>query len=275
MPTKVPDKNTKLIVVLHTHFGGNMNLARIKFLGLFICALCKVQTVGLEKLAVAFEGGSKSESSLRRIQCFIADYKLNTDLIAQLIFKLLPHKPPFRLALDRTNWKFGSTHINILTLAVVYQGIAFPILYKMMPKCGNSNTHERVGLLNRYIRLFGIDTIDCLLADREFIGEQWLKYLNHQGIRYHIRIRENFYVDAPHSGKRIKASWLFSDVKIGTAKFLYRIYYVNNQLCYLSASKVKNKEGIPQLQIIVSFNRPDRHKKYTRNAGRLRSHLEP
>jgi hypothetical protein len=64
-------------------------------------------------------------------------------------------------------------------------------------------------------------------------------------------------VDAPHSGKRIKASWLFSDVKIGTTKFLYRIYYVNNQLCYLSASKVKNKEGIPQLQIIVSFNRPD------------------
>ncbi|KAA6350632.1 hypothetical protein EZS27_001994 [termite gut metagenome] len=247
MTAKVPDKHTKLIAVLHTHFGGNMNLARIKFLALFVCALCKVQTVGFEKLAVAFAGSSKSESSLRRIQRFTADYKPNTDLIAQLIFKLLPHKPPFRLALDRTNWKFGSTHINILTLAVVYQGVAFPILYKMMPECGNSNTQERVDLLNRHIRLFGIDTIDCLPADGEFIGEQWLKYLNHQRIRYHIRIRENFYVDAPHSGKRIKASWLFSDVKIGTARLLCRICCVNNQLCHLSAGKVKKKEGIPHV----------------------------
>ncbi|KAA6310876.1 hypothetical protein EZS27_037900 [termite gut metagenome] len=76
MTTKVPDKNTKLIAVLHNHFGGNMNLARIKFLGLFICALCKVQSVGFEKLAVAFEGGSKSELSLRRIQRFIQDKRI-------------------------------------------------------------------------------------------------------------------------------------------------------------------------------------------------------
>ena len=33
--------------------------------------------------------------------------------------------------------------------------------------------------------------------------------------------------------------------------------YVNNQLCYLSASKIKNKEGKPELQIIISFDKPD------------------
>ncbi len=123
-------KNTKLLAVLTAHFGGNMNLSRIKLFGMFICALCKVQTVGFEKLATAFETSSQSSSSLRRIQCFMADYKLNTDLIAQLRFKLLPHKPSFRL-------------------------------------------------LDRYIHLFGIETIDCLLADREFVGEHWLAYLNH------------------------------------------------------------------------------------------------
>ena len=257
MKTKVKDKSTKLLAVLSAHFGENMNLARIKFFGMFICALCKVQTVSFEKLATAFETGSKSESSLRRIQRFMAEYALDTDLIAQLIFRLLPHKPPFRLAMDRTNWKFGETNINVLTLAVVYQGVAFPILYKMLPKFGNSNTKERIELINRYIRLFGADTIDCLLADREFVGEHWLAYLNFNGIRYHIRIKENFYVDAPHSGKKVKAAWLFSDLKIGQSKFLYRIYYVNNQLCYLSASKIKNKEGKPELQIIVSFNKQE------------------
>jgi hypothetical protein len=129
MITKVQAKNTKLVAVLYHHFGKSMNFARIKFFGMFICVLCKVQTVGFEKLATAFETGSKSDSSLRRIQRFMADYCLDTDLIALLIFNLLPHEPAYRLALDRTNWKFGSLNINILTLAVVYQGVAFPILY--------------------------------------------------------------------------------------------------------------------------------------------------
>ena len=96
-----------------------------------------------------------------------------------------------------------------------------------------------------------------LPADREFVGEHWLAYLNFNGIRYHIRIKENFYVYTPHSGKKVKASLLFSDLKIGESKFLCQIYRVNNQLCYLSASKIKNKEGKPELQIIVSFNKQE------------------
>jgi hypothetical protein len=48
-----------------------LNLARIKFISLFIIALSKVQTVGFEKLAVAFEGKAKTSFSLRRIQRFI------------------------------------------------------------------------------------------------------------------------------------------------------------------------------------------------------------
>jgi hypothetical protein len=46
--------------------------------------------------------------------------------------------------LDRTNWKLGSKDINILALAIVYQGFAFPLLFTMMPKFGNSSTSERI-----------------------------------------------------------------------------------------------------------------------------------
>ncbi|MEN6456623.1 MAG: hypothetical protein ABFD10_20395 [Prolixibacteraceae bacterium] len=60
-------------------------------------------------------------SSLRRIQRFMASFLLDTDLIARLIFRLLPHRPPYRLPMDRTNWKFGKANINVLVLAVVYQ----------------------------------------------------------------------------------------------------------------------------------------------------------
>lgn len=246
-----------LFSTLSQIFGDKMNLARIKFIGLFICALCKVQTVCFEKLASSFDAEVGVDSSLRRIQRFMSAYMLDTDLIARFVFALLPHKPPYRLALDRTNWKFGTTHINVLVLAVVYQGVAFPVLFMMMPKCGNSTTRERIELMQRYIELFGIDSIDCLLADREFIGDHWLKFLNFNRIRYHIRIRENFWVVIPRNGHRIKATWLFNHLKINQFEFLHGIVYVNGQLCYLSASKIKNKQGFPELQIIVSFNKPD------------------
>jgi hypothetical protein len=258
---KVECKSTQLISILSKFFVGTMNLARIKFLGLFLCALCKVQTVGLYKLAAAFETDAKSDSSLRRIQRFIASYTLDTDLIARLIFKLLPHNPPYRLAMDRTNWKFGETNINVLMLAVVYKGVAFPIMFSMLDKRGNSHTEERIALIEKYIRLFGKETIDCVLADREFVGKNWIKHLNAKKIAYHIRIRENFYVDNLRNGKRTKASWLFADLKCDECKFLHKIYRVNGQLCYLSGSRVKNKKGKLELQIIISFNKPENAKK--------------
>jgi len=255
---KVNYKSNELISILSENLSGKMNLARIKFFGMFICALCKVQTVGFEKLATAFETTAKSDSSLRRIQRFMAEYVLDTDLIARLIFKMLPHEPPYRLAMDRTNWKFGQTNINVLTLAIIYQGVAFPILISMLDKRGNSHTNERISIMNRYIRLFGNETIDSLLADREFVGEHWIDYLNFHKIRYYIRIRENFHVENPRTGRSVKASWMFNHLQCGECQFLHRIYRVNGQLCYLSASKVRNKEAIPELQIIIAFNEPEK-----------------
>jgi len=254
---KVEGKSTELISILSKNFEGTMNLARIKFLGMFICALCKVQSVSYEKLKTAFESDAKSDSTLRRIQRFMAEYMLDTDLIARLIFKILPHKPPYLLAIDRTNWKFGETNINVLTLAIIYQGVAVPILISMLNKTGNSSTNECIAVINKYINLFGCETIDSLTADREFVGEEWIDYLNRNKIRYYIRIRENFWIDNPRNGKRFKASWAFNYLKCGECRFLHRIYKVKGQLCYISASKLKNKDGKPELQIIISFNKPE------------------
>jgi len=121
--SKVSYKSIFFISVLVENFGKSMNLVRIKFLSLFICALCKVQIVCFEKLASGFENNCDSASSLRRIQRFMADYSLDKDLIARLIFALLPHDPPYSIAIDRTNWKFGQTIINILVPTIVsWQG---------------------------------------------------------------------------------------------------------------------------------------------------------
>jgi hypothetical protein len=158
--------------------------------------------------------------------------------------------------MDRTSWKFGKTNINVLTLAIAYDGVAFPILISMLDKRGNSHTRERVEIMNRYVELFGEETIDCLLADREFIGKQWIGWLNQNKIRYYIRARENFWAENPQNGKRFKAFWAFNDLKRGESKVLYPIYRLNGQLCYLSASKIIHNK-VPELQIIISFNKPE------------------
>lgn len=250
-------KVNKLTDILRQQFGNDMHLARIKFIALFIISLCKVQTVGFEKLANAFDCYSESSSNLRRIQRFMAKYQLDSNLIAQLIFSLLPDKNAVKLSLDRTNWQFGSVDINILMLGVIYKGVAFPLMFSMLDKRGNSNTEERIQLIDRFIKLFGSECIDCLMADREFVGRKWIGYLNEKKIRYHIRIRNNFKVLLPRKNSVIKAGWLFNDLRLGEFKSYHRIVKIGGEYCYLSACKAKNKNGVEELVMIVSYNEAD------------------
>ena len=253
--TNVCIKNTELSSALNTHFKGKINLARVKLIAHFITALCKVQTVTFEKLANAFNTTSHADSSLRRIQRFIATFSLDSDLVARLIFNLLPKQDKVKLSIDRTNWQFGETNINIFMLGVVYQGVAFPLLFKMLPKRGNSNSQERMDLVNRFINIFGEACIESLVADREFVGEKWIAFLNKNHIRYHIRIRNNFKVFIPHKNQEIKVSWLFNSLKINEFIYYPKIVRINGELCYLSGCKTKD-----DFLIIVSFNKPQNAK---------------
>ncbi len=196
---------------------------------------------------------------MRRIQRFVASFSLDRDLIAKLIFSLLPNKnEKIILSIDRTNWKFGQLDINIFMLGVVYKGVAFPLLFTMLEKRGNSNTMDRIDLINRFIALFGKDCIDSLVADREFVGEKWIGYLNKEKIRYHIRIRNNFKVFLPHKNKELKVFWLFNNLKIGQYKHYDKIVKLNNQFCYISGCKAAKGEFL----IIISFSKPEQAKEH-------------
>lgn len=255
--SKVGCKDTTLFLVLKEHFA-TINVARLKLIALFITALCKVQTVNYERLALGFDSTTKKESNLRRIQRFFAEYILDHDVIAKFIFKLLPKQDNYELSMDRTNWKFGETNINILAIGIVYKGVAFPLLFEMMNKFGNSNTQERINLLDRYGSLFGFETIESLVADREFVGSEWLDYLNLHKIPYHIRIRENFDVILPRNNSKVKASWLFNNLKINQYNHYPKIVFINKIACYLSASVIKSKNGKPEFQFLISFKNPNK-----------------
>lgn len=188
--SKVRYKSSDLFSILREHFGKDMNLARIKAMSMMICALCKVQRIAYTKLAAAFDNKAEVCSSLRRIQRMIAECVINTDLIAKLVLKLIPVKWQYSLSMDRTNRKFSDMNINILTLGIIHDGMAFTVIFKMMDKRGNSNTEESMELITRFLGLAGEGSIAHLMADREFVGSEWFAFLNSRGIHCYIMIRE-------------------------------------------------------------------------------------
>ena len=170
-------KVSQIRPIMQEYFGISMDLARIKLMAYMLHALCGVQTVSLHKLASAMPASVERDSNLRCIQRFIANYALNLNLAARMIFSLLPVKDGWVLSMDRANWKFGEFNINMLTLGVTYKDIAVPLLFSLLGKRGDSNWEERKAIMERFIRLFGHGCIDCLVADREFIGKEWVRYV--------------------------------------------------------------------------------------------------
>jgi hypothetical protein len=67
--------------------------------------------------------------------------------VAKLILSFLPKGEQYFLSMDRTNWKFGESNINILTVGIVYGNVAFPISWKLLDKRGNSNWKERIEVI--------------------------------------------------------------------------------------------------------------------------------
>jgi len=131
---------------------------------------------------------SKSESNYRRIQNFFKNFNMDYQQYVQFVLAHLPSKQSFYLVMDRTNWKFGKRHINILMLGVIYKKVCLPVYWTLLDKGGSSSIQERKYILGKAIELLGKQRIKAVLADREFIGVKWIQYLINEQIEFHIRV---------------------------------------------------------------------------------------
>ena len=171
---------------------------RLSFLANTISAIIRSRSVNLQKVAESIEGKAKVASNYRRLQRLFKLQEFDYKITAKLLSSLLPKDEKWILTMDRTNWKLGQSNINLLVLGVAYKGMAIPLLWDFLSieengiergKRGNSNSDERKKLLQEFIELFGVNKIQALIADREFIGEEWFKWLDDNQIPFVIRIR--------------------------------------------------------------------------------------
>lgn len=168
-----------------------LSKSRLLTLAVLIIGLTQSRTVNLTHLASHFPGDATHASAYRRLQRFFQFVRLDTDRMAQLVVHMLNLERPKCLALDRTNWKIGSTDVNILVLAIVTRRFRVPLLWSFIAHQGNSDTDQRIALMRRYLALFPAASIELLIADREFVGTRWMNFLNENNIPFVIRVKDD------------------------------------------------------------------------------------
>ncbi len=176
---------------LRPHLG--LSKDRVETLALIVVAMVSARTVNLSHLAAERPGSTLVASTYRRLQRFFQYVQpgrdLGRDWAAPIAAKLAGLSGSWYLALDRTQWKMGAREINFLVLAAVTRRYRVPLLWTLIPGRGNSSTRQRIALMRRYLKLFGVSSIRFLLADREFIGHAWADFLCENNIPFAIRLR--------------------------------------------------------------------------------------
>lgn len=232
----------KHVILLKTLFGKHLNWhgSRITFLSLFIISMLQERTVNLTQISNGFATKGKKSGKVRRTEDFFRKFEINYDDIARLLSSFIDNISKWTLTMDRTNWKIGKVNINILYLAVAYKSIAIPLFWSLLQikddtgelytKRGNSSTEERIEIIDRFIKVFGVDRIEVLTGDREFIGRKWFKYLEEKGINFCIREKKSKLIK--HKGKYVAIKALFQDLKLGEYHYfgIIEIYGTNLHL---------------------------------------------
>ncbi|MFP1646773.1 IS4 family transposase [Pontitalea aquivivens] len=164
--------------------------SRLETLCLLLLGMISARTVNLTHIATERPGRAKVASTYRRLQRFFQHVVLPEDWAVGLVVALIGRPQKWYLCLDRTNWKIGKADVNILVLAVVTEKFRVPLMWSLLAHCGNSTTAQRIDLMRRYLARFEASTVRMLLADREFIGQEWFAFLKDHGIPFAVRLKE-------------------------------------------------------------------------------------
>ena len=176
---------------------------------------------------------------------------MEQEAIAKIVVTLIDIPQPWILSTDRTEWSFGTTRFNILMLGVVHDGVAYPLLWEMLDKKGNSDSDERMDLLDRARKVFPEAQIAYICGDREFVGQEWLTYLLIEPlIRFRLRIRHS---DKISNGKqKFKAAVVFAHLKPGETQVLSGRRWVWGRSVYVAGLRLDDGE----LLIVIASDSP-------------------
>ena len=167
-----------------------LSKTRLETLCLLVLGMISARTVNLTHIAAERSAPARVASTYRRLQRFFQQVLLPEDWCVGIVLGLIGNPKRWYLCMDRTNWKIGKSDVNILVLAAVTERYRVPLMWTFLGHSGNSTTKQRIALMQRYLALFDASSVRMFLADREFIGQEWFKYLKDNSIPFAIRVKE-------------------------------------------------------------------------------------
>lgn len=244
----------------------SLELSKSEFKNILILSLSmlRVQTVCLNKLKgivgqITGKEGTKPSSNYQRLlRIFRAHAFSRLWLeILSFSFELLRLKSEY-LTLDGTSWKRGKNWHHYLVICVVYQNVAIPIYWTDLQKSGISNIKERKHLMKKVFKNFNIKD-KTLIADREYIGIDWFKYLIASDLNFVIRLKKNIYHSAINKTKGKTVEQLIQKVKRSKIphKSVQKAFELEGMKLTFTVSKNPDKNAKEELVFLIS-NRTDK-----------------
>ncbi len=152
------------------------------------------------------------------------------------------------LCLDRTNWKYGKRHINYLVVSIRINKVGYPIAWMLLPestKRGTSKTSQRIRILKKVLKILEPSQIKCLIMDKEFIGQQWLQWLDRKQITYIVRIKDNTSVNERLTVKKYRR-------KLSSKKFKNRRLCIHGQKVFFSWKHITGQNARSEFLFVIS-----------------------
>ena len=246
-------KDTTLVETLTQLLKQNLptvHRARLAGVAVFVLSLISEATVNLQKLSLSGIATVKPDSVFKRFSrllFWLAAAKIDFGhLVLKLTHRLEGND--LLLCMDRTNWKYGKRHINFLVVSLYIEGVGYPIAWRLLPeatKRGNSNTSHRIQILKKVLKLLKPSQIKCLLMDKEFIGQEWLQWLDRKQIVYIVRVKDNALVNGHLRVKKYRKS-------LPGKKLKNRRVNIYGQKVYLSWKRITGKNARSEYLFTIS-----------------------
>ena len=195
---------------------------------------------------------AKAESRYKQITRFLGSDNLDWSGWTGLILKLSGVKGKLTLIVDRTDWKLGSKHFNLLVFSILTTWGSIPIGVKDLNKRGNSSSTERKELLQKVGDQIGWDRIEWVLADREFIGKDWWGFLRKRKVHLCIRIKESTKIGQLKEVVSAKQIQQIKSLEMNQSIVLPGKQEIYGQKVKTIALKIQNDKGKQEYVIIAT-----------------------
>jgi hypothetical protein len=207
LQTNISELFNQSLASIEKIHGKRLNKSRTALIELVVLGMVSSRSVQFGEIADKMVGDADTESKQRRIQRFIAEYELDYEFFAYFLILLLPKLGRLKICIDRTEWEFGQKNHYVLVLTAYSHGIGIPLWFEILDnQGGNSHSDDRIYVMMKLVELIGKKRICCIIADCEFIGQEWIGWLVQEKIHFYLDVRTNQYL--LHKDKRYQISRL-------------------------------------------------------------------